>query len=104
MIAAINANADALKELAETRQGTRRFLDFVTKDPVESTFPMFVAFPSPPEGLHVVRPRNMTAITSLFYEGVSIDFELVPNGVSIRYISGLTVLTRYRLTVEVVGG
>ncbi len=103
LIDAINANADALNSLAASRSGVRRILDFTTVDPVESSFPLFMAFDSPPDGLSVVHPRNMTDLTSLFYEGVSIHFDHVPGGVTIRYISGLTTNTRYRLKIEVSG-
>ncbi len=105
LLAALNANADALSDVAASiRQLGRPTKDILvhTRDPVEDTFPMFVKFDQPPKGLVVIWPQNLTTPTALFYEPVAIDFVRRAGGINIRYISGLDVSSRYKITVEVI--
>ncbi len=102
LVDAYNELVDAVRELQETKDRDLKTLHFTTKDLVEDTFPLFVSLPRKPAGLHSIRTRNLDDSHAIHYDPPAVDFTLVPEGVVVRFISGLNPNTRYATTVEVI--
>ncbi len=101
LIDAHNRSADAIDDLNRIGGTERRVLKLLTVDPIEDTFPIFLATKHPPGGILCSWPRNLDDQTALFYEAVTVDFIRTKGGAMIRYITGLAPGVRYQLNLEI---
>ena len=79
-------------------------VSFTTGGTVEETFPIPCACPvAKPTRVKTGAVRNLTNPTDIFYEASHPDWSFANGVIWLNYVGGLTVNTRYLLTLEVSG-